>query len=130
MRENQLSARKTTPTRLTFGLQRTKNNASITCRTYFNARAIHTWYERYFLFAVYRKLALSVSFGARKVDFPALVRWNIKCARKTIPTCLTFGILRTKNIVYILRTESWKLTILPHQCGKINFPHAKLYRLS
>ena len=31
-------------------------------------------YEQYFLFAVYRKLAVSVSFSVQKDDFPALVR--------------------------------------------------------
>ena len=40
--------------------------------------AFRSWHERYFLFAVYRKLAESVSFYIRKVDFPALVRKNLK----------------------------------------------------
>ena len=62
---------------------------------------------KYFLSAVHRKLALSVPFCARKVDFPALVRENFKCAenqlsaRTTTLTRLTFGIQRTKNIVRI-----------------------------
>ena len=34
-----------------------------------------------FFSAVYRKIALSVSFCVRKVDFPALVRENFKCAK-------------------------------------------------
>ena len=43
--ENQLSARKITPTRLTCGIQRTKNIVRITCaKTYFNARARDTKY--------------------------------------------------------------------------------------
>ena len=33
-----------------------------------------TWYEQYFLFAVYRKLAESVTLCVRKIDFPVLVR--------------------------------------------------------
>ena len=36
--ENQLSTRKTTPTRLTFGIQRIKNIVRITCGTYLSAR--------------------------------------------------------------------------------------------
>ena len=39
MRDNQFSARKTTPTRLTIGIQQTKNIVHITCGIYFNARA-------------------------------------------------------------------------------------------
>ena len=39
--ENQLSARKTAATRLTFGIQRTKKIVRITWGTYFNARASH-----------------------------------------------------------------------------------------
>ena len=41
MRKNQLSARKTTPTRLTLGIQRTKKIVHITCGTYSTARASH-----------------------------------------------------------------------------------------
>ena len=33
-----------------------------------------------FLTVLHRKLALSVSFCVRKVDFPALVRENLNCA--------------------------------------------------
>ena len=52
----------------------------------------------YILAAVHRNLASSVSFCVRKVDFPALVRENFKCAeiqlsaRKRTPMRLTFGI--------------------------------------
>ena len=36
--------------------------------------------ENKFLTTVHRKLALSVSFCVRKVDFPVLMRLNFKCA--------------------------------------------------
>ena len=36
--------------------------------------------EKIFLSPVHRNLALLVSFCVRKVDFPALVRYNFKCA--------------------------------------------------
>ena len=37
VRENELSAHKTIPTRLTFGVQRTKKIVRITCETYLTA---------------------------------------------------------------------------------------------
>ena len=64
-----------------------------------------TRYERYFFFALYRKLAESVSFCVRKVhfpytwNFPALVRENQLSARKTTPTRLTFGARWTKSFI-------------------------------
>ena len=78
----------------------------ITCRkAYFNA-PFCTWYERYFLFAVYRKLAESVSFCVWKVDlrhtqnFTALLRENQLSARKTTPIRLTFGVRRAKKCLF------------------------------
>ena len=44
MKENQLSARKTTPTRLTIGIQQIKNIVRITCETYFLLFALDTKY--------------------------------------------------------------------------------------
>ena len=73
-------------------------------------------YERYFLFAVNRKLTESVSFCVRKVYFPALVRK------------VYFPALVRENVKFVLIFRTLK--ILPQQCGKINFPYAKLHRQS
>ena len=59
------------------------------------------------LSAVHWKLAFSVSFCVRKVNFPPLVRYNFK-------------------FVLIFRT----IEIFLYWCGKIKFPHAKRHRQS
>ena len=124
---NQLSAHKTTPNLLTFGIQRTKiqfitrhqkenimfctefiiylklqENSifRIKCgKAYFNARTsrdslarlntFRTWYERFFLFAICRNLALLVSFCVRKVDFSAHLKFYCTSVEKST--------LRTQN---------------------------------
>ena len=86
------------------------------CRTYLSKQSCIIMFFLYFaysslkkgfLYALHRKLALLVSFCVREVIFPALVRYNFKCAenqlsvRKMTSTWLTFDIQRTKNIVRI-----------------------------
>ena len=99
MRENQLSVRKTTPTRLTIGIQRTKKIVRITCGTYLTALAsrdkgrgdtrklgprcdsllrwntpFHTWYEIYYF----------LTQGVSKLrDFTKLfnIIFHVKCGK-------------------------------------------------
>ena len=100
MGKNQLSARKTIPTRL-------------------------TWYERYFLIAEYQKLAESESFCVRKVNFPhtlnftELVGKNQLSARKMIPSQLTwyeryFLIAEYRNLAESESFCVWKVDFLHH----------------
>ena len=64
-----LKFHRTSPGKSTFRTQNDTDSANFryTANEKYHYR---TWYERYFLFAVYRKLAKSVSFCVRKVNFP------------------------------------------------------------
>ena len=79
VRENQFSARKTTLTRLIFGIQRTKNIVRITCGTYFNAKAspdsllrkntpFRTWYEIYY-FVIRKHMQKCILIFTLKFNF-------------------------------------------------------------
>ena len=76
--------------------------------------------EMIFLSLVHLKLAFSVSFYVRKVNFPALVRENFKCAenqlyaRKATPIRLTFGIRWTKKSsqLTVIINEPFKFYVL------------------
>ena len=60
-----------------FSRFKTDDESTIFTRRVGKNSIFRTWYEGYFLFAVYQKLAEFVSFCVRKVDFPGLVRENV-----------------------------------------------------
>ena len=83
VRENQLSLRKTTPARLTYGVQRTKNIVRITCGTYLiRFSALDTKYTIFSYWAI--KWILLPRAEQTNPFFDPLVEKNVCDTGKTL----------------------------------------------
>ena len=92
------------------------------------SNTFRTWYVRYFLFAVFRKRAESVSFCVRKVDFPAHLKfyrigarkWIFRTQNDTDKTNLRFTAYK---IVYFVSCAERHISTQKRVATRAEFPH-------